>query len=409
MTSHLWIDASAGVAGDMLLGALVDAGAPLDAVQATVDAVLPDTVRLTRTDVVRAGLRACKVDVEVLVDDQPHRRWSDIRGMIAHAALPDPVRDRALRAFTLLAQAEARVHGVDVDDVHFHEVGSWDSIADIVGVASGVHLLGVTTTSAGPVALGSGTARTAHGLMSVPAPATLELAKGWQVTSTGDGELATPTGMALVRALATSCEAMPPVRITGSGSGAGTKDFPGRANVVRVILGEQVTGGSGADSVAAEAMWVLEANIDDLDPRLWPGVLASLLEAGAADAWLTPIVMKKGRPAHTLSVLCTDANRTPLREIVLTHTTSLGVREHSVERHALGRSWRTVTVRGHAVRIKVSTDFDGTVVHATPEFEDVRAAAAAAGIPERVVLTEAVGAAQADESSGAASTGDTND
>ena len=403
MTSHLWIDASAGVAGDMLLGALVDAGADLAEVQAAVDAVLPDTVRLTRTGVMRAGLRACKVEV------QPHRSWADIRTLLERADLADAVRDRAVGAFTLLAEAEARVHDVGVDDVHFHEVGSWDSVADIVGVASAVHLLDVTTASAGPVALGSGTVRTLHGVVSVPAPATLELAKGWQVTSTGEGELATPTGMALVRALAGSCAAMPPMRITGSGSGAGTKDFPGRANVVRVIVGEQVTGGSGAGSVAAEAMWVLEANVDDLDPRLWPGVLASLLEARAADAWLTPILMKKGRPAHTLSVLCTDADRAPLREIVLTHTTSLGVREHSVERHALGRSWRTVTVRGHAVRIKVSTDSDGTVVHATPEFEDVRAAAAAAGIPERVVLTEAVGAAQADESSRAGSTGDTND
>jgi uncharacterized protein (TIGR00299 family) protein len=408
MTSHLWIDASAGVAGDMLLGALVDAGAPLAQVQGVVDAVLPGTVRLTRTEVVRAGLRACKVEVDVLVDDQPHRRWSDIRALIERATIAEPVHDRAVHAFTLLAQAEARVHGVEVEDVHFHEVGSWDSIADIVGVAASVHLLGVTAASAGPVALGSGTVRTAHGVVSVPAPATLELAKGWQVASTGDGELATPTGMALVRALAGSCEAMPPVRVTGSGSGAGTRDFPGRANVVRVVLGEPLSDGPGAGSVAAEAMWVLETNVDDLDPRLWPGVLAALLEAGAADAWLTPILMKKGRPAHTLSVLCLQGVRARLREIVLTHTTSLGVREHSVERHALARTWRTVTVRGHEVRIKVSTGSDGKVVHATPEFEDVRAAAVAAGIPERLALTEAVGAAQADEASRAGSTGDAN-
>ena len=291
MTSHLWIDASAGVAGDMLLGALVDAGADLAEVQIAVDSVLPDTVRLSRTGVMRAGLRACKVEVEVIVEDQPHRSWAEIRTLLERADLPDPVRDRAVGAFTLLAEAEARVHDVGVDDVHFHEVGSWDSIADIVGVTSAVHLLDVTSASAGPVTLGSGTVRTSHGVVSVPAPATLELAKGWQVTSTGEGELATPTGMALVRALAGSCAAMPPMRITGSGSGAGTKDFPRRANVVRVILGEQVTGGPGADSVAAEAMWVLEANVDDLDPRLWPSVLASLLEAGAADAWLTPILM----------------------------------------------------------------------------------------------------------------------
>lgn len=395
MTSHLWIDASAGVAGDMLLGALIDAGAPLAGVQAAVDAVLPDTVRLTVAEVTRAGLRASKLDVDVLAPDQPHRRWADIRTMIDNAAISEPLRRRSIHAFSRLADAEARVHGVDVEDVHFHEVGAWDSIADVVGVCAAVGLLGVTSVSAGPVALGSGTTRTAHGVVSVPAPATLELSRGWEVSATGDGELATPTGMALLRALADTCQALPPMRVTRSGSGAGTKDFPDRANVVRVVIGEPTTSSTKAESPAAEAMWVLEANVDDFDPRLWPGVVEALMDAGAADAWLTPILMKKGRPAHTLSVLCLDAERARLRDLVLTHTTSLGVREREVERHALGRTWRTVTVRGHEVRIKLSLDAAGLVVHATPEFEDVRAAAAADGIPARVVLAEANAAAQA--------------
>lgn len=395
MTSHLWIDASAGVAGDMLLGALIDAGAPLPGVQAAVDAVLPDTVRLTVAEVTRAGLRASKVDVEVLAADQPHRRWAEIRSMIEGADISEAVRATALHAFILLADAEARVHGVAVDDVHFHEVGAWDSIADVVGVAAAVHLLEVSAASAGPVALGSGTTRTTHGVVPVPAPATLELATGWDVTSTGEGELATPTGMALVRALADSCQPLPPLRVSGSGSGAGTKDFPERANVVRVVVGEMMRPVSRPASVAAESMWLLECNVDDVDPRLWPEVLAALMAAGAADAWLTPILMKKGRPAHTLSVLCVDTTRAELRDIVLTHTTSLGVRERAVERHSLGRTWRTVTVRGHMVRVKLSLDSDGRVVHATPEFEDVRAAAAATGIPARAALAEARGAAYA--------------
>ncbi|WP_404379992.1 nickel pincer cofactor biosynthesis protein LarC [Knoellia locipacati] len=391
MTAHLWIDASAGVAGDMLLGALVDAGASLEEVQSVVDTVLPETVRLTVTEVHRAGLRAAKVDVEVLTPDQPHRRWSDIRSMIGSADLPDPVQDSAIRVFQVLAEAEAGVHGVPVADVHFHEVGAWDSIADVVGVAAALHLLGVTSVSAGPVALGSGTARTSHGAVGVPAPATLALATGWEVAAVGDGELATPTGMALVRALAQTCEALPPMRISASGTGAGTKDVEGRANVTRVVLGEP----AGSSTGSVETLWVLEANVDDLDPRLWPGVVESLLDAGAADAWLTPILMKKGRPAHTLSVLCDDAHRVPLRRVVLEHTTTFGVREHSVARVALDRSWETVTVRGHDVRIKLSHNADGRVVHATPEFEDVRAAAAATGIPERVVLAEANAAARA--------------
>lgn len=395
MTTHLWIDASAGVAGDMLLGALLDAGAPLVEVQAVVDAVLPDTVRLTVTDVTRAGLRAAKLDVEVLVADQPHRRWSDIRERIVEASIPEPVRGSAIRVFAALAEAEASVHGVAVDDVHFHEVGAWDSIADVVGVAAAVQLLGVTSVSAGPVALGSGTARTSHGVVGVPAPATLELAKGWDVAAVGEGELATPTGMALVRGLARECETLPRMRVTASGSGAGSKDVEGRANVTRVVLGERSDAAAPTVTPAHETLWVLEANVDDLDPRLWPGVLEALLDAGAADAWLTPILMKKGRPAHTLSVLCDPAHRAALRDVVLEHTTTLGVREHPVERFALGRSWQTVSVRGHEVRVKLSHTPDGRVVHATPEFEDVRAAAAADGIPARVLLEEANAAAQA--------------
>ncbi|GAA4118289.1 nickel pincer cofactor biosynthesis protein LarC [Knoellia locipacati] len=400
MTTHLWIDAGAGVAGDMLLGALVDAGAPLDEVQSVVDAVLPATVRLALTEVSRAGLRAAKVDVEVLAPDQPHRRWTDIRALIEAADIPEPVRDRAVHVFEVLADAEAHVHGVEPADVHFHEVGAWDSIADVVGVCAALHLLGVTSVSAGPVALGSGTARTSHGTVGVPAPATLRLATGWEVAAVGTGELATPTGLALVRALAATCEALPPMRVTASGSGAGTKDVEGRANVTRVVLGEPATEPTPTTDPApatggAETLWVLEANVDDLDPRLWPGVIESLLAAGAADAWLTPILMKKGRPAHTLSVLCDVGHRESLRGIVLEHTTTLGVREHEVSRHALDRSWETVDVRGVPVRIKLSHTADGRAVHATPEFEDVRAAAERAGIPARVVLDEANAAAQA--------------
>ncbi len=337
----LWIDATAGVAGDMLLGALVDAGVPLGHLQACVDAVIPGSVRLTAATVTRAGLRATKVEVEVLADDPPHRTWSTIRGLVEDADLPDGVRARALAVFGRLAEAEGRVHGVPPESVHFHEVGALDAIADVVGSCAGVEALGPAAVVVSPVALGSGTIRAHHGELPVPAPAVLELSRGWDVLAGGQGELATPTGVALVTSLAGDSGPLPEVRVEVTGIGAGTRDTPHRANVVRLVLGrprpvpspddapragrhpapgpasfavpDDAGGASGGGERGSEpdgdragdraAPCVLEANVDDLDPRLWPVVLDRLLAAGAWDAWLTPILMKKGRPAHTLHVL----------------------------------------------------------------------------------------------------------
>ena len=390
---HLWIDASAGVAGDMFLGALVDAGAPLAEVQGAVDAVLPDTVRLTAQEVRRAGLRATRVVVEVTQPDQPSRTWADIRELLSEADLPAAVAARALEAFRVLAEAESRTHGIAPSDVHFHEVGAWDSIADVVGTCAAVTLLGVETVTASPVALGSGRAATAHGELPVPVPAVLELAKGWSVTAGGEGELATPTGMALLRSLATACEPLPPLEVGAVGVGAGGRDTPGRANVVRAVIGAPAERPAdvAADVGAVDGtqdLLVLEANVDDLDPRVWPEVLASLMSAGAADAWLTPILMKKGRPAHTLSVLCRPVDRRRMCDLVLSATSTFGVREHPVSRLALQRDWRSVTVHGHPVRVKVSLTADGTVRHATPEFEDAAAVAREIGLPVRQVLDD---------------------
>ncbi|WP_034090686.1 nickel pincer cofactor biosynthesis protein LarC [Streptacidiphilus albus] len=386
-----WVDASAGIAGDMLLGALVDAGASLAVAQAAVDAVIPAGVRLVASEVARAGLRATKVDVETLLADHPHRSWRTIQELLRRAELAEPVRAAALAVFARLARAEGRVHGVPAEEVHFHEVGAWDSIADVVGVCAALDDLGVTRLTAGPVALGSGRARAAHGDIPVPVPAVLELAAGWRVLAggAGTGELATPTGMALVTALAEECGELPPLLLERVGVGAGTRDTPGRPNVVRVVIGR-------ADlSTAVTAEVVLEANVDDLDPRLWPGVLTALLEAGASDAWLTPILMKKGRPAHTLQVLAPPERVAALRELVFEQTSTIGVRETPVGKVALARTWVRCAVLGEeGLPVKVAHR-DGVVVRATPEFEDVAALAARRGLPVGTVLTAAVAAAVA--------------
>lgn len=382
-----WIDASAGVAGDMLLGALVDAGADLAAVQRCVDAVIPGSVSITSTPVTRAGLRATKIDVTPRVSDPPRRRWSDISALLRRADLAEDVRDRALAVFQRLAVAEARVHGVEEAEVHFHEVGALDSLADVVGVSAAVCELALDRLIVSPVALGSGTAGTAHGRLPVPVPAVLELSRGWPVLAGGTGELTTPTGMALVTALCTGGGELPALVVQGVGVGAGSRDLPGRANVTRVVIGQAC-----APAGPTESMVLLEAGIDDLDPRLWPGVVNRVLAAGAADAWLVPILMKKGRPAHLLSVLVRPDQVDRLRDLVLTATTTLGVRQSTVQRYALPRRWIRVGLAAGTVLVKVAHR-DGLVLQATPEFDSVAAYAQQVGRPEAEVLSDAVHAA----------------
>lgn len=377
--THAWFDLSAGVAGDMLLGALLDAGADLGAVQAAVDAVAPGSIEVTADQVVRGGQRATKARVGVRTADVPHRHWSDLRAELAAAPLPPATRDRAIAVFSLLADAEGRVHGTSPEDVHFHEVGALDSIADVVGSCEALRSLGVTSVSASAITLGSGRVTTDHGRLPVPVPAVVELMPGWRAAASptpGEtGELATPTGVALVRALASACEGLPPLAVTGVGVGAGDKDFPGHPNVVRVVLGDPVSA-SPAGSVVEQ-----RANVDDLDPRLWPGVLDACLAAGALDAWLTPVLMKKGRPGHTLHTLVVPEASAGVAEVILTHTTTLGVRESAVARHVLDRSFVTLDVAGEPVVVKVGSR-DGRILHAAAEFESLAAASARTGRPE---------------------------
>jgi hypothetical protein len=385
-----WLDCSAGVSGDMLLGALVDAGVDLAVLQDAVDRVGVEPVRLERSTVVRAGLGACKVDV-VVAEHPRTRTWSDVRGLLERAALADRVRATALDVFARLAVAEAAVHRTTPEQVHFHEVGALDAVADVVGTAAGLDALDLARVTASAVVVGSGTTRGAHGPLPVPPPAVVALLHGAPVLAGPVArEMTTPTGAAVLAAVVEAYGPLPPMVLRGSGTGAGGRDPDELANVLRLVLGDEVSGAAvdGAGTPDGDAV-VVEANVDDLDPRLWPGVLASLLTAGAHDAWLTPVLMKKGRPAHVLHVLC-PADRLPaLQEVALRETTTLGVRSYAVTRRVLDRAWRTVEVDGRPVRVKLGL-LSGEVVNAVPEWDDVAAAAAALGRPAKLVLQDAV-------------------
>ena len=387
----LWVDASAGASGDMLLGALVAAGADLAVLQAAVDGLGTEPVRLVRRQVTRGGLAATKVDVQVPPSDV-RRTWPDVRALVEGAGLAAPVRDRALDVFARLARAEGAAHGIDPEQVHFHEVGALDSLADVVGVSAALHDLGVAEVRCGPIALGRGEVRTQHGVLPVPVPAVLGVLAGTGAPVAAgdvDGEACTPTGAALLASAVSVWGPMPAMTVRATGSGAGGRDPDGRPNVLRVVLGAAVAAGGPAHDDAV----VLEANVDDLDPRLWPAVLAALLAAGASDAWLTPILMKKGRPAHTLSVLAAPATLDAVRRVVFTESSTIGVREHAVRKQALDRELRTVTVDGCDIAVKVAR-LDGVVVNVAPEYDDVATAAARLGRPVKAVLAAAAAAAE---------------
>ncbi len=385
-----WVDASSGASGDMLLGALLGAGVPLAVVAEAVAAVAPEHVRLTPETVSRNGFAATRCHVEV-ADSGTHRTWRDIAALLAGADLAEGVRARAHAAFARLAAAEATVHGTRPEDVHFHEVGALDAIADVVGVCAGLERLALDRLVVSPVAVGSGRVRGAHGEMPVPPPAVAELLRGVP-THAGPVpmELCTPTGAALLTANATGYGGQPPMTVAAIGVGAGGRDPEGHANVLRLFVGEAVTAGG---EHATTAPLLIETNVDDLDPRVWPSVIASLLEAGASDAWLTPIVMKKGRPAHTLSALVSGERASAVRTVIFEQTSTIGVREIPVGKTALERAVHTVEVGGHDVHVKLAVH-EGRVVNAQPEYEDVARVAARTGRPIKDVLAEAVAASR---------------
>jgi pyridinium-3,5-bisthiocarboxylic acid mononucleotide nickel chelatase len=399
----LWVDASSGASGDMLLAALFDLGVPAAVMADAARAVAPVGIGFEHER--RHGFRVARAHVVPDADDTVHRTWADIRALLDAAGLDPAVARPAHGVFQRLAVAEGAVHGIEPDRVHFHEVGGHDAVADVVGVCAGVAWLGAEV-HVGPIALGGGTARSAHGEIPVPGPAVLQLLADAGAPAHGgpvDVELCTPTGAALLTELAAGYGPLPAVMIEAVGVGAGSRVLPDRLGALRTVLGTATAATPDAASATAphvDAALVLETNVDDLDPRIWPHVLERLLDAGASDAWLTPILMKKGRPAHTLSVLVPAGPDAPpelrdrLERIVLTETTAIGLRAHEVAKTALPRTEATVDVGGRPVRVKLARTGD-RVVNAMPEHDDVAAAARALSLPVKVVLARAGAAASA--------------
>jgi uncharacterized protein (TIGR00299 family) protein len=383
----VWVDASSGASGDMLLGALVGAGVPVEVMQAAIDAVAPEPIALRVEEVRRSGLAATRVHVEV-AESHHHRTWRDVRALLGDA-------DLAVAVFQRLAVAEATVHGTTPDEVHFHEVGALDAIADVVGVCAGFAHLGATSVTVSPVAVGSGTIQAAHGTLPVPPPAVAELLRGVP-SYAGDVpmELCTPTGAALLTTLATAWGPQPAMSVGTIGVGAGGRDPAGHANVLRLFSGVgSRLGPDGPHTSTTGGPLLLECNVDDLDPRVWPAVIAALLEAGASDAWLTPILMKKGRPAHTLSALVDGEHAASVRTAIFRQTSTIGLREQPVTKHALEREFTSVDVGGQTISVKLARH-DETVVNAQPEYDDVARAAAVLDRPVADVLAEATALAR---------------
>ncbi len=386
------LDPVAGISGDMTLGALIDAGLDPAFVESLPARLGLDGVTARISRVKKRGIAAVKVDFDI--PPQPHgRHVPAILKMIDASDAPALVKSRAAEAFTALGLVEAEVHGSTIEKVHLHEVGAVDAILDILGSIWGFALLGVEAVFTSPVQVGDGTVDFSHGVTPVPTPATVKLLRGFPCVPgpAGAGELTTPTGATLLKVLATA-EAPPAYTPVAQGYGAGTKDLADRANVLRLILADVADATLGT-AITRESLMLLTAEIDDQTPELVAAAADALRAAGARDVVLVPVVMKKGRAATRLEVLCAPADAESLAQMVLTHTTSLGVRRQRVDRDALPREMIDVQSFGHSVRVKVAHLPDGRE-RPKPEFDDVARVAAATGRSASEVATDALHAAQ---------------
>ncbi|MFZ0815445.1 MAG: nickel pincer cofactor biosynthesis protein LarC [Candidatus Sulfotelmatobacter sp.] len=435
-----YLECFSGMSGDMFLGALVDAGVPARVLEDAVKA-LEVGARLEISRVVRSGISATKVDVWVEGEKDsprgehseqrdvehsqehshshesshehkhsehthshagegsragaptPHehshgRGLTEIRQIISTASISETAKNTAIGIFEALGRAEAKIHNTSVEGLHFHEVGAVDAMVDIVCAAVGAEALGVDEIICSALNVGGGTVKCAHGTFPVPAPATVELLADTPVYSSGlQAELVTPTGAAIVTTLASRFAAFPEMKIEKSGYGAGSRDFPGHPNVVRITIGEAASNSLTAKT-ASETITVLEANLDDLNPQVFGYVMDRLFEDGALDAFGVPVQMKKSRPGMLLTVLCKPEDASKLMQLIFTETTTLGVRRRDEMRQTLARRWEKVGTRWGDVRIKVAS-MNGTVTNYAPEYEDCRRIAAEHHVPLKTVIQEA--------------------
>ncbi len=407
-----YIEAFSGISGDMTLGALVDAGVPVGVLEETV-AALGVGARVAVSRVQRSGISATKVDVwaggqkDMPRDEHwhkhghdhgqghdhhhsghAHRGLKEIRGIIEVAAIAPEAKQNAIAMFEALGAAEAKIHNVGVEQVHFHEVGAVDAIVDIVCAAVGAHSLAVDEWVCSPLNAGGGTVDCAHGRFPVPAPATVELLRGAPVYSSGvDAELVTPTGAAIVKVLAKRFGPMPAMNVTGAGYGAGSRDLPKHANVLRLTIGNALETHQ-ARGIDADTVTVLEANVDDLNPQVFGYVIERALAEGALDVFGTPVQMKKNRPGMLLSVLCRPEDGERIARLLFAETTTLGIRMREERRQVLARRSIEVETPWGKVRMKLAK-LNGTVANFAPEYEDCRRIAAEQGIPLKQVMQEA--------------------
>jgi len=427
-----YLECFSGMSGDMFLGALVDAGVPAALLEETVVA-LGVGAKLEIARVMRSGISAAKVDVYVNGEKDlpreeywerrehehkpsqehhghshsqpgessragapaPHshspehsRGLSEIRGIISAASISESAKKTAIAIFEALGRAEAKTHNTSIERVHFHEVGAVDAMVDIVCAAVGAEALRVDEIICSPLNVGGGMVKCAHGTFPVPAPATVELLAGAPVYSSGlQAELVTPTGAAIVKTLASRFAAFPEMKIGKSGYGAGSRDFPGHPNVVRLTIGETASTALAAKT-ASETITVLEANLDDLNPQVFGYVKDRLLEEGALETFGMPVQMKKNRPGTLLTVLCKPEDAGKLAQLIFTETTTLGVRRRDEMRQTLARRWENVATQWGEVRIKIAS-MNGTVTNYAPEYEDCRRIAAEHHVPLKQVMQEA--------------------
>ena len=386
MTVAAWFHPFSGIAGDMAVGACVDAGADPDELRALLERLPVEGWTIEFEPVLRGGIASTHAVVHV-VESSVVRTAEHITSLIEGAELPERVRDRALRVFHRLAEVEGRLHRRPPSQVHFHEIGGVDAIVDVVGTCAGLELLGVDVVHAGPVATGVGMTRSAHGVIPVPSPAVVELLHGAPTAHVDEPhELTTPTGAAILSALVERWGGMPAMAVRASGYGAGTRELDARVNAVQLVVGElsvqRMAHGEG------QAMVELAVNIDDATGETLAHAVAELLEAGAADAWVTPVVMKKGRPGHVVNALVDQAIAGEVAEVLVAETGSFGVRARRVERWPASRSFDSVAVDGHPIRIKVSPG------RTKVEHDDAADVARRTGRPLREVVSLAEEAAR---------------